>query len=61
MSRLGLPGSLVDSPGQPGLAEFLHWPVFYLTRTGLATGSQAYPFLIGLKGWKDDSLMPTLF
>jgi hypothetical protein len=32
-------GSWVDPPGRPGLAGFLHLPVFLLTRTGLATGS----------------------
>jgi hypothetical protein len=38
-SRPGLSGSWVDPPGRPGLAGFLHLPVFLLTRTGPATGS----------------------
>jgi hypothetical protein len=40
---LGRPGHgltrRVDPPGRPGLAGFLHLPVFFLTRTGSATGS----------------------
>jgi len=39
-SRSGLPrspGSWVDPPVRPGLAESLHRPVFWQTRTGPAT------------------------
>ena len=44
----GSPGSWVDRPDRLGFVNFLHWPVFYFTRTDLVTGStrQVSPNLI---------------